>query len=82
MSKATSPAKVTKAIFGSTGVVAGSVLAAVGGWWVYSRLGINHDAELPPALDAQRTNFITKAAGRLSYYSDQRAERHTFSAHS
>ena len=73
MSKATSPAKVTKAIFGSTGVVAGSVLAAVGGWWVYSRLGINHDAELPPALDAQRTNFITKAAGRLNYYSDQRA---------
>ena len=73
MSKAAAPKKITKTIFESTGVVAGSVLAAAGGWWVYSKLGINHDAELPPAIDAQRTNFTTKAAGRLSYYSDQRA---------
>ena len=48
MSKATSPAKVTKAISKGTGVVAGSVLAAVGGWWVYSRLGINHDRRTAP----------------------------------
>ena len=71
MSKSAFPEKLTKTILGSTGVVVGSVLAAVGGWWLYSRLGINHDAELPPAIDAPRTNFTTKAAGRLNYYKNE-----------
>ncbi|CAN5826210.1 alpha/beta fold hydrolase [soil metagenome] len=54
------------------GVLAGSALAAAGGWWVYSRLGIDHDLYLPPALDAARRDFVG-AAGRSSYYSEAQA---------
>ena len=64
-------ATVTKTALGNVGVLAGSALAAAGGWWLYSKFGAEHDAALPPALDAQRTNFTTKAAGRLSYYSSK-----------
>ena len=71
MSRPETLATVTKTALKSTGVLAGAALTAVGGWWVYSRFGINHDAELPSAIDAQRTNFTTRAAGRLSYYSNQ-----------
>ena len=64
-----------KTVFQGAGVLAGSALAAAGGWWLYSRLGIEHDADLPPALDAERTEFYTRAAGRLSYYSDAHGDK-------
>ena len=56
----------------SAGVLTGSALAAVGGWLLYSSLAIDHDADLPFSIDAARTDFSTRSAGRLSYYSDIR----------
>ena len=59
-----------------TGVsfLAGSALAAAGGWWLYSRLAVDHKVHLPFALDARHTDFFTRAAGRLSCYYDVRGE--------
>ena len=64
---------VTKTTLTGAGVLAGSALTVVGGWWLYSRLGIDHDVALPLAIDAERTDFRTRAAGRLSYYRDLQA---------
>ena len=61
---------VSKAVWSGAGILAGSMLAAAGGWWVYSRLGIDHDVDLPLALDAERCDVYTQAAGRLSYYTN------------
>ena len=60
----------TKGVFTGAGVLAGGALAAVGDWWLYSRFGIEHDADLPSAIDAERKGFTSRAAGRLSYYQD------------
>ncbi len=64
---------VTKTTLTSAGILAGSALAAAGGWWLYSKLGIDHSVRLPLAIDAERTDFQTQVAGRLSYYSDLHA---------
>ena len=64
---------VTKTAFKGVSLLAASTLAAVGGWWLYSKLGVEHDARLPPALDATRTDFYNRAASRLSYYKDARS---------
>ena len=64
---------VTKITFTGAGILAGVGLAAAGGWWLYSKLGIDHDVALPLAIDAERTDFYTQVADRLSYYSDTRA---------
>ena len=61
----------TKLVKGA-GWVAGSALAAAGAWWLYSKLGVDHDLYLPPALNADRSDFVG-AAGRVNYYSDTRA---------
>ena len=64
---------VTKTTLTGAGILAGSALAAAGGWWLYSQLGIEHGVSLPLAIDAERTDFQTQVAGRLSYYSDVQA---------
>ena len=61
---------VLKTTLKGAGLLAGSAAAAVGGWWLYSRFGTNHDADLPPALGAERKTFVSSEAGRLSYYQD------------
>ena len=61
---------ITRTIFQGTGVLAGGALAVAGGWWLYSRFGIEHNANLPSAIDAERKGFTSRAAGRLSYYHD------------
>ncbi len=59
---------ITKTVLGGAGLLAGSAFAAAGAWWLYSQLGIDHDADLPPALGGAKTDFYTRAAGRLNYY--------------
>lgn len=49
----------------------GGALAAAGGWIAYSRLAVDHDAPLPPAVSAERKVFFSREAGRLSYYVDE-----------
>ncbi len=46
-------------------------LAAVGGWIGYSALGINHNQDLPAAMEAERRTFAAEDAGILSYYVDR-----------
>lgn len=48
--------------------------AAAGGWMAYSALRINHNVDLPPALDAERRTFASPTAGILSYYVDRHVE--------
>lgn len=55
------------AIGGVTGVVA-SLGGLLGGWGTYSALGIDHAVSLPPAIDAERREFRSATAGRVSYY--------------
>lgn len=47
-----------------------ATVGLAGSWILYSRLGIDHDAPLDPALDADREHFIG-SAGLLSYYVDR-----------
>ena len=46
--------------------------AAVGGLVAYLRF-IDHNVPLSPAMDAERRNFTSAKAGRMSYYVDRRA---------
>ena len=55
----------------STGAVIAALAAAIGGWIGYSALRINHRADLPDAVDAERHTFITANAGMISYYADR-----------
>lgn len=41
---------------------------AVGGWLAYSKFAVDHDVELPPAIDAAQTDFASSNAGLLNYY--------------
>ena len=59
---------IAKTVLQGTGVLAGGALAAAGGWWLYSRFGIEHHANLPPAIDVERKGFTSGVAGRLSHY--------------
>ena len=45
-----------------------NTLFVSGLWILYSRLVINHTAAPDPAVDAERKEMDTQAAGRLSYY--------------
>lgn len=60
------------------GAVAGSVVSAMttaaAGWLVYSKLFINHNVTLPPALGADREHFGGGYAGMLHYYADRSGE--------
>lgn len=47
--------------------------SAVGGWIGYSALIIDHHKPLPPAIDAERKQFVSGKAGLLSYYADTSA---------
>ena len=59
--------KVTK----GAGIAGAILITAVGGGIVYSFLGIDHDVKLAPAIEAERQQFESPQAGRLSYYVDR-----------
>lgn len=53
------------------GMLATGTLAVAGGWILYSKLAIDHDVPLQDAIPAERVAFLSKTAGRLSYYVDR-----------
>src|SRR5258706_15614577 len=57
----------------SAGAVFAAAAAAIGGGVGYSALRINHRARMPDAIDADRRMFMSKVAGRISYYVDRNA---------
>jgi pimeloyl-ACP methyl ester carboxylesterase len=56
----------------------GSILLAlggvIGGWLTYSLFRVNHEMDIPPALNAERYTFISPTAGTLSYYADREVQ--------
>lgn len=52
--------------------VATPLLATAAGWIAYSRLAIDHEVPLPPALAAEHEHF-SSVAGKLGYYKDRTA---------
>ncbi|MBN1371518.1 MAG: alpha/beta hydrolase [Anaerolineaceae bacterium] len=67
--------KLQAARNGGLGLGALTSLAAVaaGGWILYSKFAVDHHQLLPDAIAAERKEFLSKTAGQLSYYVDQRA---------
>lgn len=59
--------------WGLAGLVTTTAAAAVS-WIVFSRRYIRHDMPLDEALDAERHDFISQHAGRISYYADTRGK--------
>ena len=57
--------------YGATNL-ATPLLATAAGWIAYSRLGIDHEVPLPPALAADHEHF-SSVAGKLGYYQDRSA---------
>jgi len=51
--------------------LASAAAGLAAGWIAYSRLAVDHDLPLPPALDAERVEFGSGRAGRLSCYADR-----------
>ncbi len=64
----------TRFIFNATKTVALAGAGAVAGWSLYSRVGINHNVALPPALDAPQRSLESTRAGRVNYYAEDAAE--------
>ncbi len=63
--------KVGKGLLWGFGSLIGATLATATGWIIYSKRFINHNFKLASALEADRLDFQSKRAGRLSYYVDQ-----------
>jgi pimeloyl-ACP methyl ester carboxylesterase len=59
-----------KPVLMGVGALTAVVIGAAGGWIVYSRLSIPDRVPLPEAFNAQRREFTSPAAGKLSYYVD------------
>ena len=62
--------KAGKGAWWGVGGLLGALLGTAVGWIVYSKKFISHHQKLSPALDAERADFLSKRAGRLSYYAD------------
>ncbi len=62
--------KVGKGLLWGFGSLIGATLATATGWIIYSKRFINHSFKLAEALEADRLNFQSRRAGRLSYYVD------------
>jgi pimeloyl-ACP methyl ester carboxylesterase len=62
--------KVGKGLLWGFGSLIGATVATAAGWIVYSKRFINHNFKLAGALEADRLDFQSKRAGRLSYYAD------------
>jgi pimeloyl-ACP methyl ester carboxylesterase len=66
--------KIGKGLLWGVGGTLSAALTAVVGWIFYSRKYVRHDLEMDQALDAERKDFDTNYAGRLSYYLDTRGK--------
>src|SRR3954471_7550919 len=55
------------------GIVTATGLGIAAGWTAWSALFINHRAQLPPAIRANRYVTATPLSGRLSFYVDESA---------
>jgi pimeloyl-ACP methyl ester carboxylesterase len=62
--------KVTPVVTGA-GAMAATALAAVGGWILYSKVVIDRNVPLPPALNAERSAFTSEKSGVINYYIDR-----------
>lgn len=62
--------KIGKGLLWGIGSLITTVTAAVAGWIIYSRRYISHHLKLGDALDAERKDFQSKRAGRISFYAD------------
>ena len=56
--------------WGLSGLITATA-AAAGGWILFSRRYIRHDMPLDRALEAERKDFLSQHAGRISYYVDE-----------
>ncbi|MFU8827662.1 MAG: alpha/beta fold hydrolase [Brevefilum sp.] len=65
---------VAKGVGWSMAGLVSATAAAVGGWIVFSRRYIRHDMPLDKALEAERHDFVSEHAGRISYYADLSAK--------
>ena len=63
--------KTTKGVGAVIGSVVSAMTTAAAGWLVYSRVFVNHNVTLPPALGADREHFGGGYAGMLHYYADR-----------
>jgi pimeloyl-ACP methyl ester carboxylesterase len=63
--------KIGRGLLWGLGGVISALIATIAGWIIFSRKYIAHDLELDEALDADRKDFQSKRAGRLSYYVDK-----------
>jgi pimeloyl-ACP methyl ester carboxylesterase len=53
------------------GALAAAALATAGSWILYSKIAIDRDVPLPPALDAERTAFTSEKSGVIHHYLDR-----------
>ena len=62
--------KIGKGLLWGVGGTLSAALAAALGWIFYSRKYVRHDLDMDKALDADRKDFDSEHAGRMSYYVD------------
>jgi len=63
--------KIGKGLLWGIGGLISTVVATAAGWIVYSKKYISHKLKYGDALNADRKEFQSKRAGRLSYYVDK-----------
>ena len=63
--------QIAKKIAWSAASILSASIAAAAGWILYSRKYIIHDLDLDNALDADREDYVSEQAGRMSYYVDR-----------
>jgi pimeloyl-ACP methyl ester carboxylesterase len=61
----------TSPILSGAGAITATALAAAGSWIIYSKVVIDRDTPLPPALDAERAVFTSEKSGAIHYYADR-----------
>ncbi len=66
--------KISKGLLWGIGGLISAVVATAAGWIVYSKKYISHHLKYGDALDAERKDFPSQRAGRLSYYSDKKGK--------
>jgi len=66
--------KIGKSLLWGIGSFIAAAGAAATGWIIYSRKYVRHDMKLDKAIDAERKDFQSEIAGRISYYVDNSAK--------
>lgn len=61
---------IGKGLLWGVGSVVSAGVAAGTAWILYSRKYVNHNLSLDEALEAERKDYLSQHAGRLSYYVD------------